>query len=601
MVCTILAVAFTSCKKDTTVRIVEITLNQTSLLLDLGASETLTAIVKPDNATNKEVMWNSSDASIISVDASGKITALKMGTATITVTTTDGDKTANCEVTVVTALEVTVTGIYQYKGVAHEPSGDNVTVIADNAVLTANVDYTLSYGTNTNAGTATVKAIGKGIYTESMGTGNFTIDKCPIAVKANNTSRSIWDADTELTYTITPSLFGDDKLSGALMHDAVINTGFYDINQGTLSGGNNYHITAFTGGKIEIYYFKGDGLSKATAYEIGTAAQLAKLAEFVNASNLDFNDRYYKLTSDINLNVAPYNNIGAGWTPIGIEEQTGFGTNYIGFSGHFDGNSHRISGLYIHSSLNCAALFGVILDGVVQNLGVVNVDIIGSSYTGGVAGYVVNSSVTNCYTTGKINGSGQVGGMVGQICNSSVTNCYSTSEVNGGSMVGGIAGAVSVFSSVTNCYSTGAISSIYDVGGVAGLVSGGSSVTNCVALSPSVKFTVTRAGRVAGFLLDGGTLSNNVAWEDMVLIDGNNIKTTINNSNGTTIHGANISTTDTKLQNTYTTAYHGVPSFRLGWRFGADNNNPWKIIVGGYTLPVLYWQIAAPTVMPPHL
>ena len=60
----------------------------------------MVATVNPGNATDKSVSWSSSDATVASVDVSGKVTALKAGTATITVTTTDGGKTASCAVTV---------------------------------------------------------------------------------------------------------------------------------------------------------------------------------------------------------------------------------------------------------------------------------------------------------------------------------------------------------------------------------------------------------------------------------------------------------------------------------------------------------------------
>ena len=94
----------------TTVAVTGVTLNKTSLSLVEGNSETLTATVSPDNATNKAVSWKSSDASIASVDGTGKMTAVKAGSATITVSTTDGSKTATCSVTV-TPKTISVTGV----------------------------------------------------------------------------------------------------------------------------------------------------------------------------------------------------------------------------------------------------------------------------------------------------------------------------------------------------------------------------------------------------------------------------------------------------------------------------------------------------------
>ena len=65
-----------------------------------GKTATLTATVTPDDATNKAVSWKSSDAETVSVDANGVVTGNKIGSATITVTTEDGGKTATCVVTV---------------------------------------------------------------------------------------------------------------------------------------------------------------------------------------------------------------------------------------------------------------------------------------------------------------------------------------------------------------------------------------------------------------------------------------------------------------------------------------------------------------------
>ena len=77
-----------------------VTLNKTTLSLGTGASETLIATVSPDNATNKTVKWESSDTTVATVDNNGQVTALKKGTATITVTTEDGEFPATCVVSV---------------------------------------------------------------------------------------------------------------------------------------------------------------------------------------------------------------------------------------------------------------------------------------------------------------------------------------------------------------------------------------------------------------------------------------------------------------------------------------------------------------------
>ena len=82
-----------------TVSVTGVTLDQTTLSLQEGATATLKETVAPDNATNKTVTWSSSDEKVAKVDA-GKVTAVKAGEATITVTTADGKKTATAKVTV---------------------------------------------------------------------------------------------------------------------------------------------------------------------------------------------------------------------------------------------------------------------------------------------------------------------------------------------------------------------------------------------------------------------------------------------------------------------------------------------------------------------
>ncbi|TYP74713.1 S-layer homology domain-containing protein [Paenibacillus methanolicus] len=77
-----------------------VSLNKNASTLDVGASVQLTATITPANATNKDVTWSSSDATVASI-ADGLVTAKKAGTAVITVTTADGGKQASATVTVV--------------------------------------------------------------------------------------------------------------------------------------------------------------------------------------------------------------------------------------------------------------------------------------------------------------------------------------------------------------------------------------------------------------------------------------------------------------------------------------------------------------------
>jgi hypothetical protein len=77
-----------------------VSIDITGVVKDKGNVFTLTATVLPANATNKAVIWESSDQTVATVDGDGKVTCVDGGTATITVKTVDGNKTATCLLTV---------------------------------------------------------------------------------------------------------------------------------------------------------------------------------------------------------------------------------------------------------------------------------------------------------------------------------------------------------------------------------------------------------------------------------------------------------------------------------------------------------------------
>jgi hypothetical protein len=86
--------------EDLTVHATGIKLSSDSLTLTKGKQTMLTATVTPDDVTNKNVTWSSSDTSVAVVAQTGKVTAKAAGTAIITATTSDGGYTASCTVTV---------------------------------------------------------------------------------------------------------------------------------------------------------------------------------------------------------------------------------------------------------------------------------------------------------------------------------------------------------------------------------------------------------------------------------------------------------------------------------------------------------------------
>ena len=153
-----------------TVPVESVSLDKTSLELTKGGTDTLTATITPNNASNKSVTWNSSNPSVATVE-NGVVTAVSAGTATITVTTVDQSKTATCEVTV-TAATVSVTGVTLNKTSTSLYVGDTETLTAtvapDNAT---NKNVTWS---SDDTSVATVDASGL-VTAVSAGTATITV------------------------------------------------------------------------------------------------------------------------------------------------------------------------------------------------------------------------------------------------------------------------------------------------------------------------------------------------------------------------------------------------------------------------------------------
>lgn len=199
-----------------------VTLNKTSLTLVKGSEETLVATVLPGDASNKKVSWKSSNTNVATVDDNGKVTALIVGTATITVTTDEGNKTATCELTV-TPATVAVTSVSLNKTSLTLTEGNSETLTAtvqptnatnkyvnwstsDASVATVN-----SYGvvTAVKAGTATIKV--KTADGNKTATCTVTVNAATVNVPVTGVSLNlplIWDIVGEthqLTATVSPS------------------------------------------------------------------------------------------------------------------------------------------------------------------------------------------------------------------------------------------------------------------------------------------------------------------------------------------------------------------------------------------------------------
>ena len=122
-----------------------VSLNKTAITLMEGESETLTATVLPSNATDKSVTWSTTNGNV-TVDSTGKVTALHSGESTVIATTNTGGKTAYCDV-IITAPPVSATGNLAY-GRLFSSSAD----FENRAAATDADRYSSNYSSSTSAG-----------------------------------------------------------------------------------------------------------------------------------------------------------------------------------------------------------------------------------------------------------------------------------------------------------------------------------------------------------------------------------------------------------------------------------------------------------------
>ena len=210
-----------------------VTLNPTLLSLFTGGSETLTATVEPSNATNKNVTWSSDKPEVATVE-NGKVTAKAAGTATITVTTEDGEKTATCTVTVtdktykISADATALDFGNAYTGYA-QPAAKTVTITNDGnqdvtVTLPTSTNYIITAGTGFTNGSAAIEPDGTATFTVQPKAG-LAVGTCSENITVtgtNNATLSITASFTVKQYssgggtpTKTPSQQATDKIESA--------------------------------------------------------------------------------------------------------------------------------------------------------------------------------------------------------------------------------------------------------------------------------------------------------------------------------------------------------------------------------------------------
>ena len=350
----------------------------------------------------------------------------------------------------------------------------------------------------------------------------------------------------------------------------------------------------------------GDGSSPGTPILIKDAAELAYLAQQVNAggdlnltnggtipNNDGFFGKYFALSADIDLE-------GGNWTPIGIDS---YGYGY--FKGHFDGRGYTVKGLTVNGEMSFAGLFGRIVNGTLCNLGVslhedgIKVSSVNGVNAGGIVGvlqgYTGDVSLRNCYVVGngKVEGTGTstgsvsyVGGIAGVVLISgsstaSFTHCYATvaveAEATDRCVAGGIVGGFSGMSSriLSHTYATGSVKANGGenqyAGGICGFKGDGDfTLTHNLALNSEVAVeSGSDCHRIIGFdgFPDLGSISSNHARPAM-LLNGQPVTSTDTDS---------FDGSDTWLD-TYKADLGGDPASDNSWKSGnwtwTDSNLP---------------------------
>ena len=248
-------------------------------------------------------------------------------------------------------------------------------------------------------------------------------------------------------------------------------------------------------------------------------------------------DKHYIQTADIDASSTSSWNNGNGFSPIGnntIPFQEG-----SSFQGTYNGQYHTIDGLFIdRASTDYVGLFGKTYYAEFNNIGVINVNITGYDFVGGLTGHNNQCDISNSYVTGSVYGHFHVGGLVGHNYNASnisnsytavfvsgehqvggltgnnwnsstISKSYATGSVNAGDeYVGGLVGTLNYSSTVSNSFSTGSVSGSGFVGGLVGSSSSPSTVINSYATG-----SVSSSGYVGGLMGWGNSIVTNSFWD----------------------------------------------------------------------------------------
>ncbi|MCI0499683.1 MAG: PASTA domain-containing protein, partial [Planctomycetales bacterium] len=212
--------------------------------------------------------------------------------------------------------------------------------------------------------------------------------------------------------------------------------------------------------------------SRANPYLIEDFADFQK---FASTSSYWLSGVHTKLMCNVDLNPALSGRKTYTTAVIGRDTSTSYGFQGTAFAGIFDGNGYVISNLTIDTmgvNNSFLGLFGwANSSGEIKNLGVENVNIIGSTnssnYVGGLCGDNLGF-IKNCYATGSVSGTLQVGGLCGRNNEGFIDNCYANCMVTGTMDVGGLCGWNYNLGFIEDCYAAGSVSGYSYLGGLCG-------------------------------------------------------------------------------------------------------------------------------------
>lgn len=251
-------------KPEEIVAVTDVTLNKNTLTLEIGGTETLTATVAPENATDKTVTWESDKTNIATVDNNGKVTAIKDGTATITAKTANG-KTATCTVTVNVAVIPVESVSLNKSEITLEIDGTETltaSVTPENAT-DKTVTWTVAPAGVVSVENGVVTAIKDGTATITVTTANGKTATCSVTVNAPLTNAQVLQ-------------FLNDNVLMKAVKDLVENAGgsFSEANVDNVSwfiikNGKNIAST-----NLLFSYRLNDTLTAINLYRIDFASQL---------------------------------------------------------------------------------------------------------------------------------------------------------------------------------------------------------------------------------------------------------------------------------------------------------------------------------------